>query len=46
VLFAELPAAVQATCRPLSLFMLKGIAEPHLLYAVEWETLDCAVIGP
>lgn len=46
VLFAELPAAAQAACRPLSLFLLKGIAEPHLLYAVEWESLDCAVIGP
>jgi class 3 adenylate cyclase len=46
ILFAELPTAVQAACRPLSLFLLKGIAEPHLLYAVEWEALDYALIGP
>ncbi len=42
--YAELPPKAQAICRPLGHFALKGIAEPHLLYEVQWENLDCALL--
>jgi class 3 adenylate cyclase len=44
-MYVELPPAAQAVCRPLGHFTFKGIAEPQLLYEVQWESVDCAVLG-
>lgn len=44
-MYAELLPAVQTACRPIGRFVLKGIAEQQLLYDVQWESLDCAVLG-
>jgi class 3 adenylate cyclase len=44
-IYAELPPAAQAACRPLGHFALKGIAEQQLLYEVQWENVDCAALG-
>ncbi|MGE0681888.1 MAG: hypothetical protein AB7P69_13440, partial [Candidatus Binatia bacterium] len=45
-MYAELPPAAHAVCRPIGRFALKGIAEQLLLYEVQWESVDCAVLGP
>jgi class 3 adenylate cyclase len=45
VMYAELPSAAQAACRSLGRFALKGIAEQQLLYEVQWESVDCALLG-
>lgn len=39
-MYAELSPTVQALCRPLGQFVLKGIVEPHVLYEVQWDALD------
>ena len=44
-MYAELFPAVQAACRPIGHFTLKGIAEQQPLYDVQWENLDYAVLG-
>jgi class 3 adenylate cyclase len=46
MVYAELPPEAQAACQAIGHFTLKGITEPHLLYAVAWETLNCALFGP
>jgi class 3 adenylate cyclase len=44
--YAELPPLAQAACHLVGRFVLKGIAEQQLLYEVQWENLDCALLGP
>lgn len=46
VVYAELPTAAKAACHPIGSFVLKGIAEPQLLYEMQWESFDCALLGP
>ena len=45
-MYAESPPVVQETCRPLGFFALKGIVEEQQLYAVQWENINCALLGP
>lgn len=43
-MYAELPPAVQAVCRSLGCFALKGIADQQLLYEVQWDNVDYAAL--
>jgi class 3 adenylate cyclase len=43
-MYAELLPVARAACRPIGRFALKGIAEQLLLYEVQWESVDCALL--